>query len=151
MKNQIIEFDVANTLKKEGVSGIFFEGPIVCINYKSRLISFKVDKGSQSTTVERFDNLSCLLDQPTKNKIKLCIAANWQIVLTCRTEDPLHRLELECLEINQQEHIARLDRVYGFNNNPVQPTISSLRKPSVYSKIFTTYVTLEENIIKEVL
>ena len=39
---------VPNTLKKQGVKGIFYEGPIICVSYKSGLITFKVHKQNQS-------------------------------------------------------------------------------------------------------
>jgi len=143
---QIIELNVPNTLRKEGVKGIFYEGPIICVSYKSRLITFKVDKENQASTVERFDKLvGPTIDQPTKNEIKLCIATNWELVLTIQTEVPLPELDKEALELNQQEHLDRLDKLCRFSNNPIP-----LDRKNSYSSIFTTYVTIEENIIKEV-
>jgi hypothetical protein len=143
---QIIELNVPNTLKKQGVNGILYEGPRICISYKSGLFTFKVHKENQIRTLERFDKVAGpSIDGPTKNEIKLCIAANWELILTSKTEVPLPELDREALELNQREHLDRLDKLCNFNkdNKPTVPRKS-------YSHVFSTYVTIEENTSKEV-
>lgn len=144
---QIIELNVPNTLKNEGVKGIFYEGPTICVSYKSRLITFKVHKENQLRTVERFDRLvGPTIDETTKNEIKLCIIANWELVLTSKTEVPLPELDREALELNQREHLDRLDKLCRFNKDNKESGAPS----KSYSRIFSTYVTIEENTTKEV-
>jgi hypothetical protein len=41
---QIIELNVPNTLKKEGVKGIFYEGRTICVSFKHQLITLRVNK-----------------------------------------------------------------------------------------------------------
>ena len=68
---QIIEPNVPNTLKNQGVKGIFYEGPIICVSYKSGLFTFKVHKENQSRTLQRFDKVTGpSIDEPTKDEIK---------------------------------------------------------------------------------
>ncbi len=143
---QIIELNVPNTLKIQGVKGIFYEGPIICVSYKSGLFTFKVHKENQSRTLERFEKVAGpSIDVPTKNEIKLCIAANWDLILISKTQVPLPELDREALELNQREHLDRLDKLCNFNKNnkPIESRKS-------YSHIFSTYVTIEENMSKEV-
>ena len=132
-------------MKNQGVKGIFYEGPVICVSYKRGLFSFKVHKENQSRTIQRFDKVAGpSIDETTKDEIKLCIAANWEFILTCKTEVPLPELDREALELNQQEHLNRLDKIYNFNkNNKPDQESPAPRKP--YSRIFTTYVTIEEN------
>lgn len=142
---QIIELDVPSTLRLQGVKGIFYEGPIICVSYKSLLISFKCDKQNQSSTIQRFDKVvGDTIDPPTKDEIKTCIAANWELILTCKTSVPARELDRESLEINQRKHLDRLDKLYRLNRYPLP---SPKKRPS--SSVFTTYVTIEENIITE--
>lgn len=142
---QVIELEVPNTLKKEGVKGIFYEGKIICVSYKHQLITLRLNKQNQTDTLRRFDKVGGpSIDETTKNEIKRCIAANWELILTCKTEVPLPELDREALEINQREHLERLDKLCGFNNKPIH------RPQNPYSRIFRTCVTIEENINKEV-
>lgn len=130
----------------QGVNGIFYEGPIICVNYKSGLFTFKVHKENQTRTLERFDKVAGpSIDRPIKNEIKLCITENWDLILTSKTEVSLPELDREALELNQREHLERLDKLCNFNKNN-RPIAS--RKS--YSHIFSTYVTIEENTAKEV-
>lgn len=148
---QIIELNVPNTLQKEGVKGIFYEGSIICISYKNRLVTFKVNKEDQSRTIQRFDKLvGDTIDQPIRDEIKLCIAANWDLVLTSKTDVPQPELDREALELNRREHLARLDKLCRLSNTTIPPASPSQNKKKSYSSIFTTYVTIEENLIKEV-
>jgi hypothetical protein len=139
---QIIELNVPNTLKNQGVNGIFYEVRTICVSFKGGLFTFKVDKEDQPRTLERFDKIvrDCI-DRPIKNEIEHCIIANWELILTCKTEVPLPDLDREALELNQREHLDRLDNLCRFNkeNKPDQ----EYRAP--YSRIFSTYVTIEEN------
>ena len=149
---QIIELNVHNTLKNQEVKGIFYEGRTICVSYKSGLFTFKVHKENQSGTLERFDKVAGpSIDEPTKNEIKLCIVANWELVLICKTDVPLPELDREALELNQRQHLERLDKLCNFNKNnkPNQLLPEPLKS---YSRIFSTYVTIEENttITKEV-
>ena len=138
---QIIELNVPNTLKNQGVKGIFYEGPVICVSYKRGLFSFKVHKENQSRTIQRFDKVAGpSIDETTKDEIKLCIAANWEFILTCKTEVPLPELDREALELNQQEHLNRLDKIYNFNkNNKPDQESPAPRKP------YSRNVTIEEN------
>ena len=143
---QIIELNVHNTLKNQGVNGIFYEGPRICISYKSGLFTFKVHKEDQSRTLERFDKVAGpSIDGPTKNEIKLCIAANWDLILASKTEIPLPELDREALELNQREHLDRLDKLCNFNKNN-----KAIAPRKSYSHVFSTYVAIEENMVKEV-
>ena len=146
---QVIELNVPNALKNQGVKGIFYEGPIICVSYKSGLFTFKVHKENQSRTLERFDKVAGpSIDEPTRNDIKLCIAANWEFIVTCKTEVPLPELDRQALELNQREHLERLDKLCNFNkyNKPIQESVTPRKR---YSRIFSTYVTIEENTTKE--
>ena len=146
---QIIELNVHNTLKNQEVKGIFYEGRTICVCYKDGLFTFKVHKEDQSRTLERFDKVvGDTIDQSIKDEIKLCITANWELILTCKTEIPLQELDREALELNQREHLDRLDKICNFNKNNKPDQVP--RKP--YSRIFSTYVTIEENrtVTKEV-
>ena len=139
---QTIELKIPNTLKKEGVKGIFYEGRIICISYTHHLITWRVNKQNQIDTLNRLDKVAGpSIDEPTKDEIKLCIAADWEFILTCKTEVPLPELDGEALELNQREHLDRLDKLCGFNKNANPECI--VRNP--YSRIFSTYVTIEEN------
>jgi len=143
---QIIELQVPNTLKKLGVSGIFYEGRIISVSYKHQLITLRVNKQNQSDTLKRFSKVAGpSIDATTENEIKLCIAANWEFMLACKTEVSLPELDREALEINQQEHLDRLDKLCNFNKNnkPIQ-------SPNPYSRVFRTYVTIEENLVERV-
>lgn len=141
---QIIELEVPNTLKKEGLKGIFYEGRIICVSYKHQLITLRVNKQNQLDTLKRLDKVAGpSIDEATKNEIKCCMTANWEFILTCKTEVPLEELDREALELNQRQHLDRLDKLCKFNNKPIQ-------SPNSYSRIFKTYVTIEENVIKEV-
>ena len=151
---QIIELNVPNTLHKQGVKGIFYEGRIICVSYKSQLITFKTKQTKSIRTLKRFDRVAGpSIDEPTKEGIKLCIAANWEFILTCKTEVPLEELDREAFELNQREHLERLDKLCGFNKNnkPDQKSTPVAPRKS-YSRIFSTYVTIEENrsVAKEV-
>ena len=137
---QIIELKVPNTLRLQGVKGIFYEGPIIHVSYKYSLITFKVHKDDQSRTLQRFDKVvGEIIDQSTKDKINLCIAANWELILTSRTSAPMRELDREALELNQQKHLDRLDKLCRLNSNLKAPS------PATRSNIFRTYVTIEEN------
>ena len=142
-------------LKREGIKAIFYEGPIICINYKSNLITFKVNREDQSGSLKRFDKLvRGTIPKLTKKAIDVCIVANWELILACQTEVPNIELNKESLELNQEEYLIRLDKLCGFYRNTIPPSLPLPCHPSnkkkSYSSIFTTYVTIEENKIKEV-
>ena len=128
----------------QGVKGIFYEGRTICVSYRHQLITLRLNKQNQSDTLKRFDRIAGpSIDGPTKEEIKLCIAANWEFILTCKTEVPLEELDREALELNQREHLERLDNPCGFDKNN-KPDLRSTPRKS-YSRIFSTYVTIEEN------
>ena len=121
----------------------------MCVSYKGGLFTFKVHKENQSRTIERFDKLvGSAIDQTIKDQIIDIIAANWKVILTCETEIPRQELDKEALELNQREHLDRLDKLCNFNkNNKPNQEYKAPLKP--YSQIFSTYVTIEENHTRE--
>ncbi len=142
---QIIELEVPNTLRLQGVKGIFYEGPIISVSYKNSLITFKVHKDDQSRTLQRIDKVvDDTIDTQTTEEIKHCIAANWELILTSRTSVPLRELDRESLELNRQKHLDRLYKLYGPSSNPLPAN-----KKNSYSSVFATYVTIEENNSEE--
>jgi hypothetical protein len=142
---QIIELNIPNTLKNQGVKGIFYEGRTICVSYKGGLLTFKIHKEDQSRTLERFDKLvRDSIDRQIKNEIKLCIAANWELILTSKTEVPLPELDREALELNQREHLDRLDKLCRFKKDN-KPNSECAAPSKSYSRVFSTYVTIEEN------
>ena len=76
-------------------------------------------------------------------------SSNWDLILTSKTEVPLQELDREALELNQREHLDRLDNLCNFNKNN-KPNQESVAPRKSYSRIFSTYVTIEENTTKEV-
>ncbi len=142
---KVVELSVSNTLKNQGVNGIFYEGPIICVSYKNTLVTFRVHKEDQSRTIQRFDRITGdMIDKQTKEQIKRTITANWELVLTSKISVPMRELDREALELNQKKHLDRLDKLCRLNSNLKSPS-----PEKSYSSIFRTYVTIEENNLEE--
>jgi predicted transcriptional regulator len=75
----IIDFEISDALKKQGVSRVAKQGTTMLIKYNDSPIRFDIDSKKWSKTIENFENESkrLFLDQETKQSIIFYLSDKW--------------------------------------------------------------------------